>query len=92
MPAPEPLRKISKSGLKVAAALAFLAPLATRIVIGHGFYAAGHGKWGRMENVISFFSDLGIPYPAANAYFVHLTDKHDVDAELRRWLSESLRA
>jgi hypothetical protein len=32
-----------------------------------------------------------IPLGAANAYFVHLTDKHDVDAELRRWLTDSLR-
>ena len=32
-----------------------------------------------------------VEWPAGRAYFVHLTDKRDVDAELRRWLTTAIR-
>jgi len=32
-----------------------------------------------------------VKWGAHTAYFVHLTDKQDVDAELRRWLTAALR-
>jgi putative oxidoreductase len=57
-------------GLKVAAALAFLAPLATRVVVGWAFYLTGSGKWAHFDNTVTFFTELGIPFPQANAAFV----------------------
>jgi putative oxidoreductase len=48
----------------------FIAPLATRIVIGLAFFQAGLGKWQHMPNIIQFFESLGIPLPAFNAYLV----------------------
>ncbi|HEY7513061.1 MAG TPA: DoxX family membrane protein [Vicinamibacteria bacterium] len=57
-------------GLKVAAALAFLAPLATRVVVGWAFYLTGSGKWAHVDNTVTFFTELGIPFPQANAAFV----------------------
>ena len=70
MPAPEIVRKSATLGLKVAAALAFLAPLATRIVVGLAFYQTGSGKLSNLDNVVAFFTELGIPFPGANAAFV----------------------
>ncbi len=70
MPAPALIQKSATLGLKVAAALAFLAPLATRIVVGWAFYLTGSGKWAHFDNTVTFFTELGIPYPVANAAFV----------------------
>ena len=56
--------------LKVAGALAFLAPLVTRLVMGQAYYQTGSGKIQNFANTVSFFSELGIPMPAANAFFV----------------------
>ena len=70
MPAPALLQKGATLGLKVAAALAFLAPLVTRIVVGWAFYLTGSGKWAHFDNTVTFFTELGIPYPEANAAFV----------------------
>ncbi len=49
---------------------AFLAPLATRIVIGLAFFHTGSGKWHNFAHTVEFFTSLGIPAPAANAAFV----------------------
>ena len=57
-------------GLRICAALAFLAPLLTRLVIGLGFHDTGHGKLQDLGKVTSFFTDLGIPFPHANAVFI----------------------
>lgn len=54
----------------LTSSLAFIAPLATRIVIGLAFYQAGTGKFRNFENVIGFFDSLGIPFPAFNAGLV----------------------
>lgn len=70
MPSLAALRKSSSLGLKVATALAFLAPLATRIVVGWAFYLTGSGKWAHFDNTVTFFTELGIPFPEANAAFV----------------------
>ncbi len=56
--------------LKTAAALAFLAPLATRLVMGQAFHQTGGGKIENFANTVSFFASLGIPLPGANAFFV----------------------
>ena len=68
MPAPAGVQRIL--GLRVAAVLAFLPPLLTRLVIGQAFFFTGRGKLHNPEGVVSFFTGLGIPFPAANAAFV----------------------
>jgi putative oxidoreductase len=70
MPAPAVVQKSAALGLKVAAALAFLAPLVTRIVVGWAFYLTGSGKWAHFDNTVTFFTELGIPFPEANAALV----------------------
>ncbi len=70
MPAPALVQKSATLGLKVAAALAFLAPLVTRIVVGWAFYLTGSGKWAHFDNTVTFFTELGIPFPEANAAIV----------------------
>jgi putative oxidoreductase len=64
------VRKSAALGLRVAAALAFLAPLATRIVVGLAFYMTGSGKWAHFDNTVTFFTEIGIPYPEWNAAVV----------------------
>lgn len=56
--------------LRLAAALAFLPPLLTRLVMGQAYYLTGSGKLAHIDNVVSFFTDLGIPFPALNAAFI----------------------
>jgi len=70
MPAPVAVRRAAALGLRVTEALSFLAPLLTRLVIGYAFYQAGGGKLANMERTVGFFTDLGIPFPAANAHFI----------------------
>jgi putative oxidoreductase len=65
-----PIQRLAGLGLRIAAALAFLAPLLTRLVVGFGFHATGHGKLQNLAKVTGFFSDLGIPFPGANAHFI----------------------
>jgi putative oxidoreductase len=64
------LRRTRALALKVAGALSSLAPLATRLLMGQAFYQAGEGKIANFANTVSFFTDLGIPFPEANAFFV----------------------
>lgn len=70
MAAPAGVQRILGLGLRVAAALAFLPPLLTRLVIGQAFFFTGRGKLQNPAGVTSFFTDLGIPFPAANAAFI----------------------
>jgi putative oxidoreductase len=44
--------------------------LAVRLYWGWQFMQTGWGKLSDIGNVIGFFTDLGIPAPALNAYFV----------------------
>jgi len=55
---------------QVTTKLAFLAPLATRIVIGLAFYHTGVGKIRHFPNIVQFFDSLGIPFPTFNAGLV----------------------
>ena len=55
---------------RVADGTSFIAPLATRIVIGLAFIEAGTGKFRHFENVVGFFDGLGIPFPTFNAGLV----------------------
>jgi len=56
--------------LKKASVLSFIAPLATRIVLGVAFIQAGLGKRHNFERTANFLDGLGIPFPAANAGFI----------------------
>jgi putative oxidoreductase len=47
-----------------------VAPLLTRVVIGHAFIQTGIGKWQSFPDVVQFFASLGLPAPAANAAFI----------------------
>jgi putative oxidoreductase len=46
-----------------------LAPLLTRLVIGHAFVLTGIGKWQNFHDTVEFFASIGLPAPAANAAF-----------------------
>jgi putative oxidoreductase len=70
MSAPSLASRAAVLGLGIAAALAFVAPLLTRIVVGWAFYLTGSGKWAHFDNTVTFFTELGIPFPEANAAFV----------------------
>ena len=50
--------------------MSFLAPLVTRLFVGLTFHSTGHGKLQDLSKVTGFFSDLGIPFPGANAAFI----------------------
>jgi putative oxidoreductase len=64
------LQRARALALKLAAALAFLAPLVTRLVMGQAYYQTGSGKIANFANTVGFFGELGIPFPEANAFFV----------------------
>jgi putative oxidoreductase len=62
--------RVNDLTLQITNKLAFIAPLATRIVIGLAFFQAGTGKFRHFENVIGFFDSLGIPFPTFHAGLV----------------------
>jgi putative oxidoreductase len=66
----EKVQSVLRLGLKLCGALSFLAPLATRAVLGMAFMQTGMGKLQNFENTVTFFTELGIPFPEANAAFV----------------------
>ena len=43
--------------------------LLIRVYWGWLFLQSGIGKFGHIDKVVSFFTDLGIPAPTLNAYF-----------------------
>ncbi len=56
------------------AKLNWLPPLLARITIGFVFVESGWGKLHDIEKVISYFTQLGIPFPSAQAHFVAATE------------------
>lgn len=66
----ETIRRASAFGLKLLGFVDFVPGLLTRLVVGFAFYDSGGGKLKNMENTVSFFTDLGIPFPELNAAFV----------------------
>ena len=62
--------RVNAAVTRITDSFGFIAPLATRIVIGLAFFQAGTGKFRNFENVIGFFDSLGIPFPALNAGIV----------------------
>jgi len=63
-------QRLAAVGNRAAGALAFLAPLLTRLLLGPAFFLTGRGKLMNFENTVGFFTQLGIPFPEANAAFV----------------------
>lgn len=64
------VRRVSTLGLKLFGHLDFVPGILTRLVVGLAFFDSGRGKLANMENVVGFFTDLGIPFPELNAAFV----------------------
>jgi len=64
------VQRLAGQGLRIAAALSFLAPLLTRLVIGWAFHVTGAGKLHNLDRTTQFFASLGIPMPHVNAVFI----------------------
>ena len=60
----------SDAFIRVASALQFLAPLVTRITLGHAFFLTGRGKIANIDDFVGFMATRGIPFPEANAAVV----------------------
>jgi putative oxidoreductase len=71
MPAPAAIRRAAKLGLKLASALAFLAPLLTRVTVGYAFLLTGRGKLANLDQFAGYLGDeLGVPFAAVQAPFI----------------------
>lgn len=68
------LRRVYNLLISVSSSLQSVFLLGVRLYWGWQFAQAGWGKLHRMPQVIQFFSSLGIPFPAANAWFVALLE------------------
>lgn len=64
------VQRAADLGVRVAAGAQFLAPLLTRITLGHAFFLTGRGKLANFEDFVGFMAARGIPFPEANAAFV----------------------
>jgi len=64
------LRRAARLGLKLAAALSFVAPLLTRVTLGYAFFLTGRGKLANLDQFSGFLNELGVPFAAAQAPFV----------------------
>jgi len=70
MPTSDAIRRLAVRTLKLFVPLAFVPPLLTRVLVGWAFVLTGTGKWSRIDGVVDYFTQLGIPFPSANAHFV----------------------
>jgi uncharacterized membrane protein YphA (DoxX/SURF4 family) len=66
----ETLQRVNGLVERLTGSLAFIAPLATRLVIGLAFFQTGTGKFRHFDNVVGFFQGLGIPFPTFHAGLV----------------------
>jgi len=60
--------------VRAASSLQSVFLLAVRLYWGWQFAQAGWGKLHNISRVIQFFTSLGIPLPAANAWFISLLE------------------
>lgn len=51
-----------------------LSLLFARLTVAYGFYEPAMMKWGGIENVASWFGNMGIPFPTLNAYMAASTE------------------
>ena len=70
MPAPVVIRRAAALGLRAASALAFLAPLLTRVTVGYAFLLTGRGKLANLDTFVAYLGELGVPFAAAQAPFI----------------------
>src|ERR1700751_6324031 len=66
----EPFEKYYRLLIRASSSLASPLLLAVRLYWGWQFMQTGWGKLTDIGKVIHFFTDLGIPAPVLNAYFV----------------------
>ena len=64
------ITRILNTSKRAAEALQFAAPLLTRLMVGATFFYTGRGKLANFDRTAAFFTDLGIPFPWANAAFI----------------------
>jgi putative oxidoreductase len=64
------LQKLYRLFVTCANSLQSFFLLAIRLYWGWQFFQTGWGKFHRLPQVVEFFTSLGIPMPAFNAYFV----------------------
>jgi len=48
--------------------------LLMRLVLAYGFYGPGMMKWKNMDGIINWFGEMGLPFPALNAYMAATTE------------------
>ncbi len=48
--------------------------LLMRLVLAYGFFNPGMMKWRNMDDIISWFGEMGLPFPALNAYLAASTE------------------
>ncbi len=48
--------------------------LLMRLILAYGFFNPGMMKWRNMDGIISWFGDMGLPFPALNAYLAASTE------------------
>lgn len=70
MSVPAVVRKAARLGLRVASALAFLAPLLTRVSVGYAFFLTGRGKLANLDSFAGYLTDLGVPFATVQAPFL----------------------
>lgn len=68
------IKTLYQRALRLCTKLDWIGPLAVRLVVGVAFILTGKGKLGDLDKVTSFFTDLHIPFPHANAVFVSLVE------------------
>jgi putative oxidoreductase len=64
------VQKAARLGLRVAAALAFVAPLLTRVTVGYAFFLTGRGKLQNLDAFAGYLQELGVPGASVQAPFV----------------------
>lgn len=67
---PSFVQRAAGIGLKLTSALAFVAPLLTRVTLGYAFFLTGRGKLADLDQFAGFLGELGVPFPAAQAPLV----------------------
>jgi len=64
------LRGVAEHVTRLRDRAQFIAPLATRLTVGLGFYQAGTGKLENLDRTTAFFMNLGIPAPGTHAVLI----------------------
>ena len=67
-------RTLDRLATRLAAALPWLPPTLARVVLGVVFFQSGWGKLGDIDTVVSFFAEIGIPFPEIQARVASLVE------------------